>query len=155
MFTRIGLRRQLPKNMSRAGNYVSIVGNKKLESFPIRECFFSSQTGDGPLMATYRVKWNKQYREKWDISFGFAMLEAETVRNIERICKRAYRILHLRDYGRIDIKLTNDNKVVILEANPNPDIAYGEEVAEAAEKVGISYEKLIKRILHLALRRYG
>jgi D-alanine-D-alanine ligase len=135
--------------------YVSIIGNSKLEVFPIRECFFSSQTGDGPLMATYRVKWNKQYREKWNIEFGFAELEKKVVTDIERICKRAYRILNLRDYGRIDLKLTSDNRIVILEANPNPDIAYGEEVAESAEKIGISYGELIERILHLALLRYG
>jgi len=135
--------------------YVSIVGNKRLQVFPIRECFFKSAGGNGPMMATYRVKWNERYRKKWGIEFGFAELEAEVVKNIERICKRAYRILHLRDYGRIDLKLTADNRIVILEANPNPDIAYGEEVAEAAEKVGICYEKLIERILQLALRRYG
>ena len=63
-------------------------------------------------------------------------------------------MLQIHDYGRIDLRLTPDNKVIILEANPNPDLAYGEEVAEAAEKSGISYEKLIKRILHLALQRY-
>ena len=52
-------------------------------------------------------------------------------------------------------RLTPDNKLVILEANPNPDIAYGEEVAEAAERGGISYEQLIDRILRTALRRYA
>ena len=60
----------------------------------------------------------------------------------------------MHDYGRIDLRLTADNKIVILEANPNPDIAYGEEVADAAEKAGISYEQLIDRILRLAFKRY-
>ena len=63
-------------------------------------------------------------------------------------------MLRIRDYGRIDLRLTPDNKLVVLETNPNADIAYGEEVAEAAEKAGISYEKLIEKILRLALRRY-
>ncbi len=40
---------------------------------PVRECFFGSDSNSGPLLATYRVKWNKQYREKWNIDFGFAM----------------------------------------------------------------------------------
>ena len=135
--------------------YVSIIGNKKLCVLPIRECYFNFETTEGPRLATYRVKWNEQYRKKWNIEFGFAALETSPARNIERICKKVYRVLQLRDYGRIDIRITPDEKIYILEANSNPDIAYGEEVAEAAEKMGISYENLIKRIVNTALRRYA
>jgi len=134
--------------------YVSILGNKRLSVLPIRECYFNSEGNEGPCLATYRVKWNEEYRKKWNIKFGFAELETSVIANIDRICKKVYRILHLRDYGRIDIRLTSDKKIYILEANSNPDLAYGEEVAESAEKLGISYENLIKQILSAALRRY-
>lgn len=134
--------------------YVSVLGNKKLIVLPIRECFFNSDEAKGPQMATYRVKFNAEYRKKWDITFGFAELDPAIIKNVERICKRVYRVLQIRDYGRIDLRLTPDNKLVILEANPNPDIAYGEEFAESAHKAGISYEKLMARILQVALRRY-
>ena len=105
-------------------------------------------------MATYRVKFNAEYRKKWNITFGFAELDPAVVRNVERVCKKVYRVLQIRDYGRIDLRLTPDNRLVVLEANPNPDVAYGEELAEAAEKGGLPYEQLIARILHLALQRY-
>lgn len=134
--------------------YVSILGNKKLTVFPIRECLFDTNAGAGPQLATYRVKWNEEFRKKWNIKFGFAKLDPPIVNNIERTCKRVYRVLQIRDYGRIDLRLTPENKLIILEANPNPDIAYGEDVAEAAEKAGINYEKFIDRILNIALRRY-
>ena len=134
--------------------YVGVVGNKKLTVLPVRECFFEHENNDGPLLLTYRLKWNAEYRKKWKITFGFAELEPSIQDKVNRICKKVYRVLLLRDYGRIDLRLTPDNKLVILEANPNPDIAYGEEVAEAAEKAGISYEQLIDRILHTALLRY-
>ena len=135
--------------------YVSIIGNKKLTVLPIRECHFNFEGNKGPCLATYRVKWDKEYREKWDIEFGFAELEASVAKSIERVCKKAYRVLQLMDYGRIDIRLTPDNKIFFLEANCNPDLAYGEEVAESADKLGISYEDFIKRILNTALRRYA
>lgn len=135
--------------------YVGILGNKKLTVLPIRECFFEHEASDGPLLLTYRLKWNAEYREKWNITFGFAKLQPSILGNINRVCKRVYRLLQMQDYGRIDLRLTPDNKLVVLEANPNPDIAYGEEVAEAAEKTGISYEQFIDRILHTALRRYA
>ena len=134
--------------------YVAILGNRKLTVFPIRECSFESDSSDGPALATYRVKWNEQYRAKHNIKFGFAKLEPEVAMSVERVCKRVYRILQIRDYGRIDVRLTPDNKLVVLEANPNPDLAYGEEVAEAAEKGGVQYEQLIDRIVRLTLRRY-
>ena len=119
--------------------YVSILGNKKLTVFPIRECLFDTNAGAGPQLATYRVKWNEEFRKKWNIEFGFAKLDPPIVNNIERTCKRVYRVLQIRDYGRIDLRLTPENKLIILEANPNPDIAYGEDVAESAEKAGINY----------------
>lgn len=134
--------------------YVSILGNKRLTVLPPRECSFDSDAGAGPQLATYRVKWNEQYRKKWNIKFGFAELDQTTMKNIGHVCKKVFRVIKLRDYGRIDLRLTDDNKVVILEANPNPDLAYGEEVAEAAEKSGLTYEQLIDRIINLALRRY-
>ncbi len=134
--------------------YVGIIGNTRLKVLPIRECHFKSDDADGPRLATYRVKWNKKYREKWDIEFGYADLEPALFNRIERVCKKVYRVLRIRDYGRIDLRLTPDGKLVILEANPNPDIAYGEEVAEAAEKAGIKYESFIQNLLQTARRRY-
>lgn len=150
---------------------VSVLGNKKLVVLPIRECIFGNrdaslvrrETSDkrratsdeqGPQMATYRVKFNAAYRKKWNITFGFADLDPAVIKNVERICKRVYRVLQIRDYGRIDLRLTPDSKLVILEANPNPDIAYGEEFAESAHRAGIAYEALMARILQVALRRY-
>jgi D-alanine-D-alanine ligase len=134
--------------------YVGILGNKRLCVLPIRECSFNFDGTEGPRLATYRVKWNEEYRKKWIIKFGFADLETSIVKKIERTCKKVFKVLQLRDYGRIDIRLTSDEKIYILEANSNPDLAYGEEVAEAAEKFGISYKNLIKRILNTTLRRY-
>ncbi len=134
--------------------YVSVIGNQRLTVLPPRECYFNEESDQGPVMLTYRCKWDRQYREKWKIEFGFAELPEATLQSIERVCKRAYRALQLQDYGRIDLRLTPDGRLVVLEANPNPDIAYGEEVAEAADRAGIDYEALIDKIVHLALRRY-
>jgi len=134
--------------------YVSVIGNKRLTVLPPRECFFNADGDEGPMILTYRCKWDDAYRQKWQIEFGFAELEDAVFESIQRICKRAYRVLHLQDYGRIDLRLTGDNKLVILEANPNPDIAYGEEVAESAHRAGIDYEPLIEKIVRLAWRRY-
>lgn len=133
--------------------YVTVMGNTRLKVFTPRECLFDFDSDEGPNLATYRVKWNDEYRERWGIHFGFAELDTETRRRIDKICKKVFRVLHLQDYARVDLRLRPDGKIFILEANPNPDLAYGEEVAESAEKDGCSYEDLISTIVRLALKR--
>ncbi len=134
--------------------YVSVLGNHRLRVLPPREIFLGTGNGDGPQLATYRVKWDPEYQKKWNIRFDFADVSAPLMRRLESVCKRVYRQLQLRDYGRIDLRVTPDERIVVLEVNPNPDIAYGEEVAESAERGGIAYPDLLQQILRLAMRRY-
>ncbi len=133
--------------------YVATLGNNRLDVLPPREIFFDSAAGNGPEISTYHVKFNPAYQEKWNIHFGFAELAQQQIERIRRICSRAAHALHIRDYGRIDLRLTADGRIVVLEVNPNPDLAYGEEVAESAEHASISYHSLIERILRHAVRR--
>ena len=50
------------------------------------------------------------------------------------------------------MRLTDQGQVYVLEANPNPNLAYGEDFAESAEKMGLSYEALLDRLIALGLR---
>jgi D-alanine-D-alanine ligase len=134
--------------------YITLLGNKRLTVLPPRECRFDHDGEGGPSMATYHVKWNDKYREKWGIDFDFADFDEETMERCKRICRRVFRVLCLQDYARIDLRIGPDGRMTILEANPNPGLAYGEEVAESAEKAGIGYEQLIDRIVRSALRRH-
>jgi D-alanine-D-alanine ligase len=134
--------------------YVGIIGNKKLKTLPIRECIFNNKSTGGPRLATYRVKWDEKYRRRWNVKYDFAKLDRATTRKIYQTCRQVYGLLQLRDYGRIDLRLTGDNKIVILEVNANPDVAKGEELAEAAKKAGIPYKEFIKQIICATLARY-
>lgn len=133
--------------------YVGVLGNSRLSALPAREIHFGANGNGGPEIATSRVKWDKEYREKWKIEYGPAELPAAVFAKIARVCKRVYRLLHLRDYARIDLRLRPDNRIYVLEANPNPDIAFGDEFAEAAQAGGLKYSRLIERILRLAENR--
>lgn len=134
--------------------YVSLLGNKRIRVLPFRELSFGNSDSKGPQLATYRVKWNDKYQEKWNIHFCFGEVDAPVQKTIARTCKKIYRILQIKDYGRIDLRLTETGRVVILEANPNPGLGYGDEVAESGIKAGIEYIRLIEMILHSTLRRY-
>jgi D-alanine-D-alanine ligase len=134
--------------------YVSILGNQRLTVLPIREMKFGQIPEEGPRVATYKAKWDYQYRERWGISNVFAGRLPEGVsERIEEICKKAYRVLMLQGYARFDLRLTENKEVFIIEANPNPWLASYDEVAQSASKVGISYHQLIQKILNLACLR--
>ncbi|MDA0322071.1 MAG: ATP-grasp domain-containing protein [Verrucomicrobia bacterium] len=133
--------------------YVGILGNSRLQVLPPRELFFRSDSDDGPVLATYRLKWDEAYRKKWEVTFGFAQLEDVVSKRVARICRKVYHVLQLRDYGRIDLRLTPDDRIVVLEVNPNPDIAKDDEVAQSARKNGITYTALVDRIVRMTMRR--
>ena len=134
--------------------YVSTIGNKKLRTLPIREMKFNQFPNDEPRIATYKAKWDLDYREKWDIKSVFAgKLPNGAEEKIEETCKRAYRALEIQSYARFDIRITPECNIFIIEANANPCIARCDEVAQSAEKAGISYSELIKEIINLALKR--
>ena len=42
--------------------------------------------------------------------------------------------------------MDESGKVYVIEANPNPQLGYGEDFAESAERAGVSYEQLLQRI---------
>ena len=139
--------------------YVTVIGNQRLEVLPVRELSFGKVDEDMPKMATYKVKWDAKYRERWGIDYDFVRpLPLGMPEHINRLCKRIYRILDLSGYARMDLRLTEDGHLYLLEANPNPAISYIEEVAYSAEKAGYSYEQFIQKIISLGLkatRYYG
>lgn len=133
--------------------YISIIGTDRLTVLPPRELFLPATARGGPRIATEHVKWNKDYRQRWGVVFDFAQVDEALERELERTCKRTFRMLQIIDYGRIDARVTADNTVVVIEANPNPNLSRVDELAQSAEKAGIGYDALIERIMRMALRR--
>jgi len=136
--------------------YVTVLGNTKLEVLPIRELVFGNAEPGTPRMATYKVKWDEKYRERWAIEYQFARsLPNGIAERIGHLCKRVYHLLDLNGYGRIDLRLTPENELYVLEANPNPGIATDEDCTLSAVKAGMSYEDFIQRLLQLGLTTRG
>jgi D-alanine-D-alanine ligase len=131
---------------------VGILGNERLAALPVWEMNFAQMPDRAHRIASERVKWNDAYREKYGIMTGPADLPADLAHRVQHVCKRVFRTLDLSGYARIDLRLDAEGRVYVLEANPNPQLAYGEDFAEAAEHAGLSYESLLQRILALGLR---
>ena len=80
-------------------------------------------------------------------------LDPETEDSLKQTASAAYQALQLRDYGRIDMRLTKDGKIYVIEANPNPWLSSGAEFAIAARGSGRSYAETMGAIVDLAMAR--
>ena len=136
--------------------YVSVIGDRALRILPAREMTFGQMDEDEPRIATYKAKWDDNYRKRWGIKNHFAKtVEPDLQKHIEDVCKRAYRALHIRSYARFDLRVTAAGNVYVIEPNANPCIAKGDELAQSALKAGISYPSLIRKVVNQAMRREG
>ena len=134
--------------------YVGVIGNDRLVALPPIELVFENMPANAALIATAKVKHDLAYQAKRGIALkAVEGLEPEVLERIARFAKRIYHTLELDGYARIDFRLSSDNVPYFLDANPNPDISDGEELASAAALVGMSYGDLISRILGFALKR--
>jgi len=133
--------------------YVGVIGNERLQTFPTWELLFSKTPDDQPKIATRRVKWDRKYQERHGIKTQAAEgLPPSVDSRIQKICKRVYRALGMSGYARMDLRVTEEGQIFVIEANANPNIEFGEDFSESAESIGISYEALLQRILNLGLK---
>ena len=131
--------------------FVGLLGNAP-QVMPALELVLGRRGRGAPEFATARVKNDAAYREKWRVNYRVAELPQEVLEKIDEASRRLFHALKLRDYARIDYRLTPDNRLVFLEANPNPDLTphtFGRDRCFA----GVTYIELITGIVKAALAR--
>ena len=132
--------------------YVGVIGNAKLTALPIWELNLADLPGDATRIATSKVKWDVAYQQRYNIRSGYAEnLSDDQADAITADCKQIYRLLGLSGYARLDLRLTPDGTVYFLEANPNPQIARGEDFADSAQRAGLPYELMLHKIITLGM----
>jgi D-alanine-D-alanine ligase len=136
--------------------YVGILGNDKPVALPVVEMDLSNLPDGLPRIAGKEVKWEKG-SEAYEATRSAAPrhLDAETARRLQDTALQVYGALKLRDYGRVDMRLTKDGGIYVIEANPNPWLAPEAELAIAAGLAGRGYVEMIGQIVELALARYA
>jgi len=140
--------------------YVGVLGNSKVEALPIIELDFSKFPKDLPKIATWEAKWGDDGDEKGEQFAGTESifptdLPEELATRIQQVAIDSFQALRLRDYGRIDLRVTAKEEIYVIEANPNCYLEAKSEFARAAQKSGLEYPALISRIVELASARYA
>jgi D-alanine-D-alanine ligase len=135
--------------------YASILGSyEKTEVLPLVELDLSKLPEGMPKIASRDVKFETESRAyKLTKSKIAEDLDEATIQKLSDTALAAYRAVKLRDYGRIDMRLTPEGEVFVIEANPNPWLSSKHEFAMAAKKSGRSYTQLIGEIVEMALER--
>ena len=135
--------------------YAAILGSyEKTEVLPLVELDLSQLPEGTPRIASRDVKFERETKAyKLTKSKIADDLDEATTQKLAETALAAYRAVKLRDYGRIDMRLTPKGEVYVIEANPNPWLSSKHEFAMAAKKSGRSYTQLISDILDLALER--
>ncbi|MDQ3672966.1 MAG: ATP-grasp domain-containing protein, partial [Gemmatimonadota bacterium] len=140
--------------------YVGVLGNSKVEALPIIELDFSRFPKDLPKIASWEAKWGDDGDEKGEQFAGTESifptdLPEELAERIKKVAIDSFQALRLRDYGRIDLRVTAKEEIYVIEANPNCYLEEKSEFARAAKESGLEYPALISRIVDLASARYS
>ncbi len=129
--------------------FVGVIGNYRLQTFPAWELRFNKVDHPEKQFYSTHAKFDQKYRYRKGISTGKAQISDDMQKNLRKLAKRAYRALGISGYARMDMRVDGAGKAYLIEANPNPDISEHDDFAESAKAVGISYPKLLNRILRL------
>lgn len=135
---------------------VSILGDKELEVLPISETDFSEMPDHLENIVSYEAKWDplhEAYHKTYPICP--APLTKRLKKKIEEIAINSFRIMGVRDYARVDMRISKTNVPYVLEVNPNPDLSEGVAFMRSAETAGYKYEEMLVKIVELALKRSG
>ncbi len=140
--------------------YVGVLGNANATALPVIELDFTGFPADRPRIASWEAKWGDDGDGKGAEFAGSesifpAGLDDELTTRIKQVAVEAFQALRLRDYARIDLRVTTAGEIYVIEVNPNCYLERESEFARAARAVGLEYSALIARIVDLASARYA
>ena len=144
--------------------YVGVLGNVNPQALPVIELDFSAFPADRPKVASYEAKWGEGGTggtSETGAEFAGTKsifptdLSPELAKQMQGVAVDAFNALRLRDYGRVDLRVTPDERIYVIEVNPNCYLERCGEFARSAAETGIDHASLVARIVELAQARYS
>ena len=139
--------------------YVGVLGNANARALPVIELDFSKFPSDRPRIASWDAKWGDEEGGGAEFEGTTSIfpdnLPEDLTERLNAAAVDAFHALRLRDYGRIDLRVSEAGDVFVIEVNPNCYLERESEFARAAARGGLDYDALIGRIVELAAARYA
>jgi D-alanine-D-alanine ligase len=140
--------------------YVGVLGNANAIALPVIEMDFTGFPDDRPKIASWAAKWGDDGEGSGAEYAGTksifpADLDPDLEARMKKIAVESFHALRLRDYARIDLRVSPAGEIYVIEVNPNCYLERESEFARAAKQGGLEYEALVGRIVDLATARYS
>jgi D-alanine-D-alanine ligase len=134
--------------------YVSMIGNAPQRLLPLQEIDFSRLPKDLPQIVSENAKWNPGTPEYEAISsMAVGPLPKAVQARVLEVAQKSFALLDVWDYGRCDMRLSDDGTPYVIEMNPNCDLCDGAGFSRAAALAGLSYDQVIAEIASVAHQR--
>jgi D-alanine-D-alanine ligase len=134
--------------------YVGVLGNQTPLAFPPLEMDFSEMPEGKPHILDGKAKWDEKSAEFRGSKVVLAQVPDELKARLQKVALDAYRALRVRDYGRIDLRLSPAGEIYVIEVNASCYLEQSGEFAAGAAAAGIDYVGLVGRIAQEAWDRY-
>jgi D-alanine-D-alanine ligase len=134
--------------------YVGVLGNQDPAVFPPIEMDFSGLPEGKPRILDAKAKWDEKSAEYKGTEAKLASIPDDLRARLQKAALDAYRALRVRDYGRIDLRLTDTGEIYVIEVNASCYLEESSEFARAGAAIGLDYPTLINKIVESAVKRY-
>ncbi len=133
---------------------VAVLGDLEPVALPISEIDFTEMPDHLHNIVSYQAKWDPKHEAYHKtIPICPAKIPKRIEKKAKEIALKAFKAMGCRDYARVDMRLSKDNQLFVLEVNPNPDLTEGAGFMRSAETSGLSYVDTLKKIIRLSKER--
>jgi D-alanine-D-alanine ligase len=133
---------------------VALFGFPTARVLPLQEIDFAQLPDHEPKIVSYAAKWEEgSVADRGTRPVLHPQLPPGVAARVRRVAVEAFRAVGMRDYGRVDVRLSLGGVPYVVDVNPNCDLSRHAGMARAAAAVGIDYASLAKLLVRYALRR--
>ncbi|NWF91083.1 MAG: ATP-grasp domain-containing protein [Ignavibacteriaceae bacterium] len=133
---------------------IAVFEDEGTRALPISEIDFTEMPDHLHNIVSYQAKWDPHHESYHKT---IPVCPANLPKAIEKKAKetaiKAFKVMECRDYARVDVRLSLDDEIYVLEVNPNPDLTAGAGFMRSAEADGISYSQVLKKLVEMAYAR--
>ena len=131
--------------------YISFMGGKKNDIFTPRKLHFPKSKNPLKEIYTSMAKWSYSYARRQKIFTRHKELSPFLMKKLQQETIKICEALKINAQARIDFRITKDNEIYFLEANPNPNISQDDDFCLSAIRKYGTYNKIIEEIIKIAL----
>lgn len=130
---------------------VGVIGNgADVEVLPAVEVDFSNVSGNREKIFSFEVK----HEDDVEYHVPARLSDAER-KTVEETAKKAFELLQIRDYCRVDMRI-RDGKAYVLEVNALAGLhPESSDIIKMAKAAGYSYDAFIQKLAEIAIAREG